>query len=158
MKTFGVVVALLALAALPQDKPQDKSQDKSQDKPKKRELKDRVKVEGKIVCVGCTLAEEYGANAQCTLHAKHAQALLDTEGKLWTIVDNARGHLVITNKKLRNQTVRVFGWPYKKHQHIEASTWTTSRRSTTRWVIARATSCFRKPPSASPPACARRIR
>ena len=124
MKKLGVAMALLALAALPQDKAQDKS--------KKRELKDRVKVEGKIVCVGCTLAEEYGANAQCTLHAKHALALLDTEGKLWTIVDNARGHLVITNKKLRNQTVRVFGWPYKKHQHIEI--WKYELKKREKWI------------------------
>ena len=120
MKTLGAVAALFALAALPQDKP------------KKRELKDRVKVEGRIVCGGCTLAEEYGANAQCTLHAKHAQAFLDTKGKLWTIVDNARGHLVIANKKLRNQAVRVFGWPYKKHQHIEI--WKYELKKREKWV------------------------
>lgn len=99
---------------------------------KKRDLKDRVKLEGRIVCVGCTLAEEVGADAQCTLHAKHAQGFLDKEGKLWAIVDNARGHLVRTNRKLRDKAIRVFGWPYKKHQHLEI--WKYELRDGDKWI------------------------
>lgn len=80
MKTLVAVCALLAVAAAPEQA-------------KKRDLKDRVEIAGKIVCIGCTLEKESGAEAQCTLHSKHAQGLLDAEGKLWTFVDNAKGHM-----------------------------------------------------------------
>jgi hypothetical protein len=89
---------------------------------KKRELKDRVEIAGTIVCIGCTLEKQAGgADAQCTLHAKHAQGLLLADGALWTFVDNAKGHLVITNDKMRGKEVKVFGWKYPKAQYIEVS-------------------------------------
>ncbi len=92
-----------------------------QDAAKKRDLKDRVEVQGSIVCIGCTLEKTAGADAQCTLHAKHAQGLLDAEGRLWTFVDNAKGHLVITNDKLRGKEVKVLGWKFPKGQYLELS-------------------------------------
>ena len=108
------------------------SASQAQDKAKNRELKDRVKLEGHIVCIGCTLAKEVGANSQCTLHAKHALGFLDKAGKLWPIVDNARGHLVMTNKKLRDKDVRVFGWSYKKLQHLEI--WNYELKKGKKWL------------------------
>ncbi len=92
-----------------------------QDVAKKRELKDRVEIEGSIVCIGCTLEKTAGADAQCTLHAKHAQGLLDAEGKLWTFVDNAKGHIVMTNDKLRGKELKVMGWKFAKGQYLELS-------------------------------------
>ncbi len=86
---------------------------------RKRELKDRVEVEGRIVCIGCTLEKEDGADAQCTLHAKHAQGLLLADGTLWTFVDNTKGHVVMTNDKLRDKEVKVFGWKSPKAQYLE---------------------------------------
>jgi hypothetical protein len=92
-----------------------------QDK-KKRDNKDRVEIPGKIVCIGCTLENQVGgANAQCTLHAKHAQGLLASDGTLWTFVDNAKGHLVITNAKLKDKDVKIIGWKFPKAQYIEVS-------------------------------------
>jgi len=92
----------------------------AQDKPKKRELKDRTEVAGTIVCVGCTLEnQEGGADAQCTLHAKHAQGLLAPDGTLWSFVDNAKGHLLITNAKLRGKEVKILGWKFPKAQYVE---------------------------------------
>lgn len=89
---------------------------------KKRDPKDRVEIAGKIVCIGCTLEnQEGGADAQCTLHAKHAQGLLAADGTLWTFVDNAKGHLVITNAKLRDKEVKVLGWKFPKAQYLELS-------------------------------------
>ncbi|MBI2898555.1 MAG: hypothetical protein HYY17_00035 [Planctomycetes bacterium] len=91
-----------------------------QDKFKKRDLKDRVEVAGKIVCIGCTLEQrEGGADAQCTLHAKHAQGLLLEDGTLWTFVDNARGHHAITNRKLLGRDVKVLGWKFPKAKYVE---------------------------------------
>ena len=107
-------------------------QDKDQEKPKKREMKDRIWVEGKIVCIGCTLAKERGVDSQCTLHAKHAQGFLDKKGRIWTLVDNSRGHGVITNTKLRDKSIRLFGWQYKKHQYIEV--WKYAIKPKDAWV------------------------
>ena len=104
MKTLLALVALLGLA---------------QDAPKKRELKDRVEIAGTIVCVGCTLEKQAGADAQCTLHAKHAQGLLAPDGTLHTFVANAKGHLVMTNDKLRGKEVKILGWKYPKSNYVE---------------------------------------
>ncbi len=90
-----------------------------QDSSKKRELKDRVEIAGKVVCVGCTLEKEAGADSQCTLHAKHAQGLQGSDGLLYTFLDNAKGHIVMTNDKLRGKEVKVLGWKYSKSQVIE---------------------------------------
>lgn len=104
----------------------------AQEKQEKRQMKDRVWMEGKIVCIGCTLAKEFGVDAQCTRHAKHAQGLLDGEGTLWTFVDNARGHCVITERKFREKTVRVHGWKYPKHRYIEF--WRFQLRKGEKWI------------------------
>src|SRR6185436_17570803 len=105
MKTLIAVIALLGLV-------QDA---------KKRDLKDRVEIAGTIVCLGCTLEKQSGADAQCTLHAKHAQGLLASDGTLHTFVDNAKGHIVMTNEKLRGKEVKILGWKYPKSNYIEVS-------------------------------------
>ena len=109
MKTLTMFLAILALPAM------------AQDKAPKRELKDRVEITGKIVCVGCTLEKESGADAQCTLHSKHAQGLQGADGLLYTFLDNAKGHVVATNDKLRGKDVKVLGWKYPKSQVLEIS-------------------------------------
>ena len=106
MNTLIAVVALLGLA---------------QDAAKKRDLKDRVETAGTIVCLGCTLEKQAGADAQCTLHAKHAQGLLAGDRTLYTFVDNAKGHFLITNDKLRGKEVKILGWKYPKSNYIEIS-------------------------------------
>ena len=100
--------------------------------PKKRAMKDRVWAEGKIVCIGCSLAAEYGVDAQCTLHAKHAQGFLGKDSKLWTLVDSNRGHRVITNAKLLHKDVKVYGWFFKKHQYLEL--WKYSLKKGDQWI------------------------
>jgi hypothetical protein len=106
VKTLAIVTAFVVLAA--------------QEKIKPRDNKDRVEVAGKIVCIGCTLAnQEGGADAQCTLHSKHALGLLAADGSLWTFVDNAKGHIVITNAKLRDKEVKILGWKFAKAQYVE---------------------------------------
>ena len=88
---------------------------------KPRDLKDRTEIAGTIVCVGCTLQKEAGADAQCTLHARHAQGLRAADGTLYTFLDNAKGHLVIGNEKLRGKEVKVLGWAYPRSLIIEVS-------------------------------------
>lgn len=81
---------------------------------------EQVVKEGQLVCVGCHLEKQYGAIAQCTLHAKHAQGLLAEDGTLWTILDNSRGHFLITERKLQGKTLRVHGRAFPKTQVLEA--------------------------------------
>ena len=65
----------------------------SQEKAPKRELKNRIEIGGRIVCVGCTLEKEAGADAQCTLHSKHAQGLQGSDGLLYTFLEIGRAHV-----------------------------------------------------------------
>jgi hypothetical protein len=121
MKTMAAVMAVLALAA------------EAQEKFKKRDLKDRQEISGKIVCIGCTLEQQDGgADSQCTLNAKHAQGLLMADGTLWTFVDNARGHHLITTDKLKGKEVKVLGWKFPKAQYIEA--WKFQLKDGDKWV------------------------
>ena len=109
MKGLSVLLAFLALGTAVQEQA------------KKRELKDRVEIPGTIVCIGCTLEKEAGAEAQCTLHAKHAQGLKAADGTLWTFVDNAKGHIVMTDAKLKGKEVKILGWKFPKTHYIEVS-------------------------------------
>jgi hypothetical protein len=107
-----ILTLVLAIFAVPEF---------SQETAPKRELKDRVEVVGKVVCIGCTLQKDAGAEAQCTLHSKHAQGLLDAEGRLWTFVDNGKGHIVMTKATLRDKEIKLLGWKFPKGQYIEIS-------------------------------------
>lgn len=129
MRAMMIVLSVLAVgtfatSALSQEKPGAAT---------KRELKDRVEIPGTIVCVGCHLANQpQGADAQCTLHSKHAQGLLMADGTVWTFVDNAKGHHVITNAKLKGKEVKVLGWKFPKAQYIELSKYQVKEGET--WV------------------------
>lgn len=113
MRRLAILLILSGLAPAAQDPVK---------KPEKRKPSDRQWIEGRIVCVGCALEnQDGGADSQCTLHAKHAQGLLAADGTLWTFVDNARGHHVVTNAKLRDKEVKVFGWKFAKAQYVEVS-------------------------------------
>lgn len=102
------------------------------DEAKKRDFKKVTVTSGTIVCLGCEL-EKDGAEAQCTLHSKHAQGLKDADGKLWTIVNNVRGNGVITNEKLRGKEVKVHGWAFAKAQYIDV--WQFELKSGDKWVM-----------------------
>ncbi len=85
--------------------------------------KETVVKEGQVVCVGCQLEKQYGAEAQCTLYARHAQGLLASDGSLWTFLDNTRGHYYITEKKLLGKPIRVHGDAFPKAQILDARTY-----------------------------------
>lgn len=112
MKWLAGILGVAVTAAVMQEP-------KQEPRPRKRQPEERVWVQGHMVCIGCTLAKEHGVDAQCTLHARHALGFQDAEGRIWTLVDNLRGHGVITNTKLRDQDIRVLGWQYPKHQYLE---------------------------------------
>lgn len=121
MKTLCLALVLLPLFATAGD-----------EATKKRDFKKIVVVQGTIVCLGCEL-EKDGADAQCTLNAKHAQGFKDADGKLWSIVDNMRGHGVITNEKLRGKEVKLHAWKFEKAQYLEV--WQYEVKSGDKWEI-----------------------
>ncbi len=127
MKTHSIIAAMAvlglaaaALTALAGEEPV-----------KKREYKNRQEYVGTIACIGCEL-EKRGADAQVALHSKHAQGLLGADGTLWTFIDNARGHHLITHKKLLGKEVKVVGWKFPKTQYIEA--WSYFIKKGEKWV------------------------
>ncbi|MEK7466805.1 MAG: hypothetical protein AAB074_05250 [Planctomycetota bacterium] len=119
MKTLCIALLAVPLAVL------------AGDEAKKPDFKKLTQTAGTIVCVGCELDKE-GADAQCTLHSKHAQGLKDAEGKMWTLVDNVHGHGVITNEKLRGKEVRIHGWTFAKAQYI--GVWKYEVKDGDKWV------------------------
>ena len=87
---------------------------------------------GRLVCIGCHLEKEFGADAQCTLHAKHAQGFLADDGTLYTILDNGRGHILITEKKLLDAPIRLECFTFPKTQVLEAIRF--SKKDGEKWV------------------------
>ena len=127
MKTVGiamlaavVVVAMAGVVALAE-----------QENAEKRKLEDRKEFPGTVVCIGCEL-EKRGAEAQCTLHAKHAQGLLAPDGTLWTFIDNTRGHHLVREKKLLGKELKIYGWSYPKTRYIEV--WKFQLKKGDRWI------------------------
>ena len=78
--------------------------------------KQKTDLAGQLVCVGCTLEKEHGAEAQCTLHAKHAQGFLAEDGTLYTLLDNGRGHILISDRKLAGAAIRLEAYTFPKTQ------------------------------------------
>lgn len=85
-------------------------------------LSKRVEVEGKIICIGCELKNrDKDFDPQCTLYSKHGQGLLSSDGSIYSFVDNAKGHLVVSSDKLKGKDVKILGWKFPNAQIIEVS-------------------------------------
>lgn len=92
----------------------------------------KVELPGKLACIGCHLEKSHGAEAQCTLHAKHAQGFIADDGTIYTILDNGRGHLLITEKKLTGAAIKLEGYVFPKAQVIEVIRY--ARKDGEKWV------------------------
>ncbi|MCP4051128.1 MAG: hypothetical protein GY730_10540 [bacterium] len=81
---------------------------------------DKITVEGKLVCIGCSLKKLSGANAQCSLYSQHDTGLQLKDGSIWSIVNNQKGHDIIrAHHTVINKTARITGWLYPNARHIE---------------------------------------
>lgn len=120
MRKLFIALLALPLVALAEDKDA-----------RKRDFSKTVRLQGTVVCLGCEL-EKDGADAQCTLHAKHAQGLRDADGNLWSFVDNLRGHDLVTGESLRGREIRLRGWTFPKARFVEA--WQYEVKDGDAWV------------------------
>jgi hypothetical protein len=89
------------------------------DEPPAKSDREKVVLTGKLVCVGCHLEKAHGAEPQCTLHSKHAQGFLAEDGTIYTLLDNARGHFLVTDKKLKDRPVKLQAYRFPKAQVLE---------------------------------------
>ncbi len=80
----------------------------------------KMTVNGKLVCLGCSLKKLDGANAQCNLYSHHAIGFKTADGALWSIVDNAKGHdIIMGHKLLEKKDATITGWLYPSAHFIE---------------------------------------
>ncbi|MCP4134394.1 MAG: hypothetical protein GY754_25700 [bacterium] len=80
----------------------------------------KVTITGQLVCLGCSLKKLDGANAQCNLYSHHAIGFKTSDGMLWSIVDNEKGHDIIrAHELLEKKTATITGWIYPAAHFIE---------------------------------------
>lgn len=83
---------------------------------------DGVKLDGQLVCIGCSLKKMSGANAQCNLYAHHAIGFKAGDGTLWSIVDNEKGHdITRAHKLLEGKRASITGWIYPAAHFVEVA-------------------------------------
>jgi len=81
---------------------------------------ERMKIEGQLVCTGCSLKKLSGANAQCSLYSLHDIGLKLADGTLWTFVNNEKGHDIIrAHHTVLNKKADISGWLYPNAHQIE---------------------------------------
>ena len=81
---------------------------------------DEISLDGKIVCLGCSLKKLGGANAQCGLYDAHDAGIKLKDGSLFSIVNNAKGHDIIrAHGAVIGKNAKIQGWIYPNAHYIE---------------------------------------
>jgi hypothetical protein len=75
-------------------------------------------IKGKVVCFGCTLKKEKGAEAQCSLYG-HINAIRTKDGKIWTILENDKSTELIHNHDYVGSDIEIRGKKIAEAQVIE---------------------------------------
>ena len=75
-------------------------------------------VQGKVICLGCTLKKEAGAKAQCSIYG-HTNAIKTKDGKTWTILENDKSTALIRDHSYEGKDVEIRGKKYIDAQTIE---------------------------------------
>ena len=80
----------------------------------------KTTVVGELVCVGCTLKRMDGANAQCGLYSQHALGVKTSDGSLWNIIENEKGHDIVRGHGfLDGKQITIQGYIYPVANMIE---------------------------------------
>lgn len=65
-------------------------------------------VVGRVICIGCYLKENYGANIDCSKKGHHLGLLTD-DGSLWSFADNNQADKLISTKNMIGKTLHIEG-------------------------------------------------
>lgn len=79
-------------------------------------------LEGKLVCLGCTLKKNDGVQAQCSTYG-HKGALQTSDGSLWSFVENDRSKKLINDTSLHGKSVKVTGTIIEKAKRIDVASY-----------------------------------
>ena len=75
-------------------------------------------IQGKVICLGCTLKSEKGAKAQCSLYG-HTNAIRTVDGKIWSILENDQSTDLVKNHDYAGKDVEISGKKFVDAQTIE---------------------------------------
>lgn len=94
---------------------------------------DEVVVTGQVICLGCSLKQEKGAKAQCSIYG-HTNALLmqkvinaegkhveAAEGKIYQFLHNDQSDKLITDHSLSGKTMVIVGKIYPEANILEVN-------------------------------------
>ena len=85
--------------------------------PLKKE-KEKVVLEGEVVCLPCELKEELQANSQCEKYG-HQNVLRTNDGSIYSFIENDKTTDLIRKSEHKNKTIRVIGTLYKEVNIID---------------------------------------
>lgn len=71
-----------------------------------------------MVCLGCTLKKEKGAQAQCSVYG-HKNAIRTGNGKIWTILENDASNELINSHEYGGKEVEITGKKFIDAQIVE---------------------------------------
>ena len=77
-----------------------------------------VTLKAKVICLGCSLKKEQGANAQCSVYG-HQHALKTEDGKIWTILENDISTELINSHEYAGKEIEIAGKIFGSTQIIE---------------------------------------
>lgn len=75
-------------------------------------------IQGKVICLGCTLKKEKGAKAQCSIYG-HTNAIRTKDGKIWSILENDKSTELINSHDYAGKSIEIKGRKIKEAQTIE---------------------------------------
>ena len=81
--------------------------------------KEKVTIEGTIVCTCCALKHDSGANAQCSAYG-HVDGLKTADGAYWSFINNKLGNDLSTNHaKYSGKKVKITGKTFHNAHFID---------------------------------------
>lgn len=75
-------------------------------------------VKGKLVCIGCTLKSESGANSSCSVYG-HKHGFQTEDGSIYSFVENDKTSKLITDMKDHDAAIEVTGIFFHNAHYID---------------------------------------
>jgi len=82
------------------------------------EKKERITLEGEIICLACELKKEFQANSQCEKYG-HQNFLRAYDGNIYTFIENDKTSNLIRKAEYQGKIIRVIGTLFKETNIID---------------------------------------